>query len=519
MSRIRRLFGSLSFRLGVGFALIAAIAAGTVGAATTWSARANILEAEQNRLLDDFTAIYNNLPSSWQRDVVDGKLQTDEQIFFQMWSLRGPTALTLPALGLVQGNLPLESIPASFRTVDPSGAVPSFARISEDGVSYYLLSMAKQVRILGASSQPGARPGGSPLAPPSSFPSATASPSATSGVSEPDPSSAQDGTMTVVLYAKYALDTQDAQINRLTVNAGLLTLGVGLAAAFIGVLLSRQLLRPVLRLKKAVEDFGASGEAKALKPSGVSELSGVITSFNDTSSRLHRSMVELEASEERAKRFVADVAHELRTPTAAMLATADVLDNSTSSPEHITEAAKLTASSSRRLAILIEDLLEISRFDAGQIAMKPQSFDAAERLRLLISERGWTGRVSLLAAGPVPLESDSRRFDVVVANLVSNALNHGGGEVQVKLREVAGHCEIDVRDQGAGISEADLPHLFDRFYKSDLSRNRGGTGLGLALVEENLRLLGGSVSVRSGPAGSTFSIRLPSQPESAAEEL
>ncbi|WP_052663800.1 sensor histidine kinase [Psychromicrobium lacuslunae] len=513
MKKVKQLFGSLSFRLGVGFALIAAIAAGTVGAATTWSARANILEAEQNRLLDDFNAIYENLPSSWQRDSVAGKPQTDEQIFNQLLGLRGPTVLSLPALGLSHGMLPMSEIPESFRPPGLAGVVPSFARISEGGVSYYLVSMAKQVNIFESSGRPEAVPGsGRPT-------SAPASPSATPSDVGPEPGEATQNVMTVVLYAKYPLDKQDAQINSLTLNAGLLTLTVGLAAAFIGVLLSRQLLRPVLSLQKAVEDLGASGEAAEIKPSGVSELSGVINSFNDTSSRLHQSMTELEASEARAKRFVADVAHELRTPTAAMLATADVLDSPDTAPEDTAEAAKLTASASRRLAILIEDLLEISRLDAGQISLQRQRFDVAERLQLLITERGWLTLVSLESEGSSWIESDPRRFDVVIGNLVSNALNHGGGKARIILSALGDDCEIAVEDSGAGIPPDELPQLFDRFYKSDLSRHRGSTGLGLSLVKENLRVLGGSISVRSGSTGSTFTVTLPTSPGSSSTQL
>ncbi|WP_394940388.1 sensor histidine kinase [Psychromicrobium sp. YIM B11713] len=496
MRRIRRLFGSLSFRLGFGFALIAALAAGTVGAVTTWSARDNILEAEQNKLLGEFDDVYQQLPTVIDRDIY-GKPSSEAEIFSGIRSIKGPTLLSSPELGLSQGNIDISMIPESLRVDTYSSALPRFLRITQGGVSYFVVAQAKAI-TLSAGSIPPASPPTTSLPQASSDASSTASSSAS-----PSPLSAE-GTLNTMLYGRYPMDKQDQQIAQLTATAGLLTLLIGVGAALIGLWLSRQLLKPVTALQKAAEGFGTSHSPTMLRSSGVSELNGVINSFNQTSRRLSKSMSELEQSDFRAKRFVADVAHELRTPTAAMVAIADLLDHPETSSAHLAEAGRVTASASRRLASLIEDLLEISRLDAGQIAVKTLPFDVAERLRLLVAERAWLDHVEWGELSSARIDTDPRRFDVIVGNLIANAIAHGGGTARVAVQSFEQRCRIEVRDFGPGIPEADLPHLFERFYKSDRSRNSGGTGLGLALVKENLRLLGGSISVSSTPEGTVF---------------
>lgn len=471
MNYLRKMLGSLGFRLALGFALIAAISAGATGAVTTWSARDNILEAEQNRLMDDFSRMFLDLPTTLGPP--NGSATDDEAGFVLdnlTSQLRGPSGAKIQSTGQFVGNLNPYAIPEGIRAGPLVDNPAMYRRTRDDGFAAFSITQTKEIQLYRQNNQV--------------------------------------ESFTVVVYASYPLYKQEQQINVLTTQTALLTLSVGIAAAFVGVLLSRQVLRPITALRRAVDRFGQSPNPVRLRASGVRELSGVIDSFNDTSGQLHQTLAELTESEKRARRFVADVSHELRTPTAAMVAAADTLDNPAATPDQLAQAGRVTASAARRLAKLTEDLLEISRFDAGKIALQPVDFDATERLGLLIAERGWQD-IAVLAHVPLRVRLDARRFDVIVTNLIGNALTHGRPPVQISAKVVDQRLNLEVLDHGTGIPAEDLPRLFDRFFKSDQSRSRGGTGLGLALVAENAMLLAGSVRVQSVPGRTVFAVELP----------
>jgi two-component system sensor histidine kinase MtrB len=153
---------------------------------------------------------------------------------------------------------------------------------------------------------------------------------------------------------------------------------------------------------------------------------------------------------------------------------------------------------------LVEDLMEISRFDAGAESVHAEEVDVPVLVGAAIRARGWGDRVRLEGDG-LRVTSDPRRLERIVANLVDNAFEHGGTRVTVRIED----GEIEVADDGPGIAPEHLPHLFERFYKADASRSGSGTGLGLAIARENARLLGGDLTVESRPGeGSRFTIHL-----------
>jgi two-component system sensor histidine kinase MtrB len=160
---------------------------------------------------------------------------------------------------------------------------------------------------------------------------------------------------------------------------------------------------------------------------------------------------------------------------------------------------------------MVEDLMEISRFDAGVPPMAWEPVDVSQLVRGALEVRGWTGKVETELAPGATTWADPRRLDAVVANLVGNAIEHGEPPVRVTVAESAYEVTITVSDAGSGIPAEHLAHLFDRFYKADPSRSRGGgSGLGLAIARENARLHGGDVAVSSGPGrGTRFTCTLP----------
>lgn len=173
--------------------------------------------------------------------------------------------------------------------------------------------------------------------------------------------------------------------------------------------------------------------------------------------------------------------------------------------------------------MLVEDLMEISRFDARAAELNADEVDVAEAIRKTLHNRHWTdGRVRTDLPDGIRARLDPRRFDIVVANLVGNALRHGSAPVMVRLctgtRPDGPPVLItEVTDSGPGIRPESLPHIFDRFYKADAARTRStGSGLGLAITRENVKLHGGTIRAGNPPeGGAVFTVEIPLHAEEA----
>ncbi|MGI8616279.1 MAG: sensor histidine kinase [Actinomycetota bacterium] len=210
------------------------------------------------------------------------------------------------------------------------------------------------------------------------------------------------------------------------------------------------------------------------------------------------------------RRFTTDVSHELRTPVAALVSEASVLEEHLDRmPPDARRAAELLVGDVARLRRLIEDLTNLASLDAGREQVRAEAFDLGTLVAGTIRSRGWGGSVEI-RADPVPVTTDRTRVDRIVANLIGNALDHGGGDVAVRVGRDEGGPFVEVADAGSGIEGEHLEHVFDRFYRVDPARSGPGSGLGLALARENARLLGGDVEVLSEPGtGSRFTLQLP----------
>jgi signal transduction histidine kinase len=213
------------------------------------------------------------------------------------------------------------------------------------------------------------------------------------------------------------------------------------------------------------------------------------------------------------KRFTSDVSHELRTPVAALVSEASVLrEHLAAMPPDARRAAELLVGDVARLRRLVEDLTNLASLDAGREQVQTEPFDLATLVDGTVRSRGWQAQVDVRSES-VPITSDRTRVDRIVANLIGNALDHGGGNVVVRVGRGADGASVAVTDSGPGIAPDDLEHVFDRFYRADPARSGPGSGLGLAIARENARLLGGDVEARSEPGtGSRFTLRLPVDP-------
>ena len=237
------------------------------------------------------------------------------------------------------------------------------------------------------------------------------------------------------------------------------------------------------------------------------------------STALNRMIARLEDAFEHIHRFSADASHELRTPLTILQLELESMAQSERSNPPLADQIGSALEETQRMSRIVENLLTISRMDAGEVKMEKAPLDlgelatsAAEAMRLLAEEKSITLR-SEVAEG-VWVEGDRTRLQQVVVNLIDNAIKYtqDGGEVEVRVRREAGSAVLEVADNGAGIATQALPHVFERFYRADKARSRasGGAGLGLSIVKAICAAHGAEVGVSSEEGrGSRFRVELP----------
>ncbi|MFG1808959.1 ATP-binding protein [Streptomyces sp. NPDC049040] len=322
-------------------------------------------------------------------------------------------------------------------------------------------------------------------------------------------------------YMLKSLDAERKDLNSLAWSLGIATLLALIGSALLAQAAGAAVLRPVRRLGEAAQRLGEGHLDTRLKVSGTDELAEMSRTFNNAAEALETRVEELSAREASSRRFVADMSHELRTPLTAITAVSDVLEDEAEALDPmIAPAVRLVVSETRRLNELVETLMEVTRFDAGTAKLRVDEVDVGEQVMACMDARAWLDSVELDAPRGVLATLDPRRLDVIMANLIGNALKHGGSPVKVTVRGTeAGpddeeYIEVAVTDHGPGIPEEVLPHVFDRFYKADASRARSeGSGLGLSIAMENAHIHGGDITAANDPSGgAVFTLRLPRHP-------
>ncbi|MGC0365168.1 two-component system sensor histidine kinase MtrB [Rhodococcus sp. 27YEA15] len=296
------------------------------------------------------------------------------------------------------------------------------------------------------------------------------------------------------------------------VRVVVLTLAVGvLASGLLGFWIATSLVRPLRRLDDAAARAADGDLSVRLPEHGVAELARVTSTFNTMVARTANVITDLERSEEQSRRFVADVSHELRTPLAALVPVSEILREEVPNlPPDSATAARIASHEIAKLTRLVEDLIEMSRHDSAQARLVLDDTDLVEATRHTLATRGWSETVALIAPDSLKVEIDARRIDVVIANLVGNALRHGAPPRSVELFGEPGSTVIRVLDHGPGIAPEHRQSVFYRFFKTDTARGRSdGSGLGLSLAMENVHLHGGTIEVDSTGSVTVFTVRLP----------
>ncbi|AYG80874.1 Sensor histidine kinase MtrB [Streptomyces hundungensis] len=471
---------SLRLRLVVVFALVALTAAVSASGIAYWLNREAVLVRTQDSALNDFRQGMQNRAASLPLQPTEHDLQVSAKQMADSSNSRYNVLLVAerapgkPIVGASDvDGFTLEDVPASLQE-----AVTKKQKVTgSNAYPYHLfwqrITLHGRPYLVGGTKIIGAGPTGYMLAP---------------------------------------LDQERRDLNSLAWSLGIATFLALLASALLAQAAATTVLRPVQRLGDAARRLGEGKLDTRLRVSGTDELADLSRTFNRTAEALEKKVTDMSAREEASRRFVADMSHELRTPLTALTAVAEVLDEEEDSLDPmIAPAVRLVVSETRRLNILVENLMEVTRFDAGTARLVLDDVDIADQITACIDTRAWLDAVELDAERGIMARLDPRRLDVILANLIGNALKHGGSPVRVSVRVEGEELVIAVRDHGPGIPEDVLPHVFDRFYKASASRPRSeGSGLGLSIAMENAHIHGGDITATNSPeGGAVFVLRLP----------
>jgi two-component system sensor histidine kinase BaeS len=288
-------------------------------------------------------------------------------------------------------------------------------------------------------------------------------------------------------------------------------LGAGATSLVIGLLLSRQFLRPLSQLTEAITAMHAGDLDQRVELNTRDELGLLAQTFNEMSANLSRA-------NQLRQQMTADIAHDLRTPLTVIAGYLEGLRDGTFQPTP--ERFRVMSEEVNLLQRLVEDLRTLSLADAGELKLMRaavKTSELLERVEASFKEQAASSGVTLHVETDSNLPEvmiDSERMAQVLGNLVANALRHtpNGGSITLSARQTASDVELNVRDTGSGIAPADLPKIFDRFYRGDPSRQSEGgeSGLGLAIARSIVEAHGGTISATSTlGTGTMMMIRLP----------
>ncbi|MEU3658370.1 HAMP domain-containing sensor histidine kinase [Streptomyces sp. NPDC032940] len=490
-SRLR--LTSLRLRLVVVFGLVALTAAVSASGIAYWLNREAVLTRTQDAVLRDFEQEMENragaLPARPTQDELQhtaGQMAGSSQRFGVLLVAENADGEAVYGSSGGLGGFSLADVPESLRTaVNKEQKVTSankypyhlyWQRVVEDGTPY-LVAGSKVI-------------GGGPTG-----------------------------------YMFKSLEPEAKDLNSLAWSLGIATALALLGSALLAQALATTVLKPVHRLGVAARRLGEGKLDTRLRVSGTDELADLSRTFNSAAEALEKRVADMADREQASRRFVADMSHELRTPLTAITAVTEVLEDELEFEgggidPMIEPAVRLVVSETRRLNDLVENLMEVTRFDAGTARLVLDDVDVADQITACIDARAWLDAVDLDAERGIHARLDPRRLDVILANLIGNALKHGGSPVRVSVTRADDEVVIRVRDHGPGIPEDVLPHVFDRFYKASASRPRSeGSGLGLSIALENAHIHGGEITAENSPeGGAVFTLRLPQDASVPAEE-
>ena len=322
------------------------------------------------------------------------------------------------------------------------------------------------------------------------------------------------------MYIIFSLANQEKTLDLISRSLFLGGFILLLLVALITWLVVRQVVSPVREAAMIATEFTAGDFRKRLKVESQDEISTLGLAFNDMAESIEKQIARLENLSRVQQRFVSDVSHELRTPLTTLRMASEVIYSTKETFDPIVaRSAELLVAQLDRFEKLLEDLLEVSRFDAEVAVLEAVDFDMVQLVQRCADDLGLVAKerkteIYVSSSEPViMIKADIRRVELILRNLLANAIDHSE-ELQIDVRIVASDHDVavGVRDYGIGLDENALTRVFDRFWRADPSRarTRGGTGLGLSIALEDARLHNGELEAWGRPGrGSHFVVTLP----------
>jgi signal transduction histidine kinase len=305
----------------------------------------------------------------------------------------------------------------------------------------------------------------------------------------------------------------------------LVVLGTALLVwLFIGLYFTVSISRPLLRVTAATRRMARGDYDVRVPGQGNGEIAHLARSFNEMAEQVQRSNRVL-------KDFVANVSHDLRTPLTMITGFSQALLDGTAQPEDVSESADVIHEESLKMQRMVDDLLQLTRLESGLLHFQTTPVDThafvqsvVERVRRAHIDAPGAELRNQISPGIPPVAIDREQMERALRNLVENALQYTPSDGSVTVRGAIigrGWVELSVADTGMGIPQTDLPRVFERFYRSDKSRERahGHSGLGLAIAREIVEGHGGQIRVESEPGrGTTFSFTVPQMPRESLDD-
>ena len=322
------------------------------------------------------------------------------------------------------------------------------------------------------------------------------------------------------MYIIFSLANQEKTLDLISRSLFLGGFILLLLVALITWLVVRQVVSPVRQAAMIATEFTAGDFQKRLKVDSQDEISTLGLAFNEMAESIEKQIARLENLSRVQQRFVSDVSHELRTPLTTLRMASEVIYSTKDTFDPIVaRSAELLVAQLDRFEKLLEDLLEVSRFDAEVAVLEAVDFDMVQLVQRCADDLGLVAKerkteIYVSSSEPViMIKADIRRVERILRNLLANAIDHSE-ELQIDVRIVASEHDVavGVRDYGIGLDENALTRVFDRFWRADPSRarTRGGTGLGLSIALEDARLHNGELEAWGRPGrGSHFVVTLP----------
>jgi signal transduction histidine kinase len=325
--------------------------------------------------------------------------------------------------------------------------------------------------------------------------------------------------MIAVVSIATLVSVVEENMHQLKINLAIAFLIATLAALLISYILARSITKKIDQLRVATRQV-AKGNYKVTVPvNGKDEVDDLARSFNQMTTALRESDQEIRRQEERRRKFLADAAHEMRTPLTTINGLLEGLQYDAIPEEDRQHSIELMQKDTQRLIRLVNDNLDYEKIRTNQISMDRKIFDCSavlsnlkEQLSKRATEKG--DQINIDVPEGLLVYADYDRFVQIMFNIIQNAIQFTDkGSINVTARRVEHGCEFVVSDNGIGMSQDQLKNIWERFYKADQSRSNsqyGESGLGLPIVHELVHLHGGKISVNSKPKkGTTFTIFLP----------